>query len=45
MVAMLRRILAAVAVLIVLAGAAFFILAPGYVERALNPLRPCMTAW
>ena len=45
MVAMLRRILAAVAVLIVLAGAAFFILAPGYVERALNPLRMPDGGW
>lgn len=42
---MLKRILAGAAVLVVLAAAAFFILAPGYVERALNPLRMPAEGW
>lgn len=42
---MLKRILAAVAVLVVLAAAAFFIFAPGYVERGLNPLRMPAEGW
>lgn len=45
MVAMLKRILLAVAVLAVLAAVAFFSLAPGYVERALNPLRMPAQGW
>ena len=45
MVAMLKRILVAVAVLVVVAAAAFFVLAPGYVERALNPLRMPAEGW
>ncbi|MFD2815405.1 hypothetical protein ACFSYD_15160 [Paracoccus aerius] len=42
---MLKRILVAVAVLVVVAAAAFFVLAPGYVERALNPLRMPAEGW
>lgn len=42
---MLKRILAAVALLAIPAGAAFFILAPGYVERALNPVRQPAGGW
>ncbi|WP_207101974.1 dipeptidase [Paracoccus shandongensis] len=42
---MLKRILAGVAVLLVIAAALFFIFAPGYVERALNPLRMPPEGW
>lgn len=42
---MLKRFLAAVAVLVVLAVVAFFAFAPGYVERALNPLRMPAEGW
>ncbi|VDS09719.1 Membrane dipeptidase (Peptidase family M19) [Paracoccus haematequi] len=45
MVAMLKRIFAAVAVLVVLAAAAFLVFAPGYVERGLNPLRMPAEGW
>ncbi|MTD99191.1 peptidase M19 [Paracoccus sp. YIM 132242] len=42
---MLRRILAGVAVLVLLAATAFFTFAPGYVERGLNPLRMPAEGW
>ncbi len=42
---MFRRVLLAVAVLVVVAIAAFFILAPGFVERSLNPLRMPKDGW
>ncbi|SNR24778.1 peptidase M19 [Paracoccus sediminis] len=42
---MRKRILAGIAILFVLAAGAFFILAPGYVERALNPLRMPAQGW
>lgn len=42
---MLKRILAGIAVLALLGAAAFFILAPGYVERALNPVRLPAEGW
>ena len=43
--AMLKRILAGVAVLVASGAVAFFALAPGYVERALNPLRMPDGGW
>lgn len=42
---MLKRILAVVAVLIGLAAMAFFVFAPAYVERGLNPLRMPDGGW
>ncbi len=42
---MLKRILAGLAVLIALAATAFFVFAPGYVERGLNPLRMPDGGW
>ena len=42
---MLKRILAGLAVLLVIAAALFFVFAPGYVERALNPLRMPPEGW
>ncbi|WP_295046123.1 membrane dipeptidase [uncultured Paracoccus sp.] len=42
---MLKRIFAAVAGLVVLGAAAFFVLAPGYVERGLNPLHMPEGGW
>ena len=42
---MIKRILAGLAVLIIVAAAAFFMLAPAYVERALNPLRMPDGGW
>ncbi|MFC3629885.1 dipeptidase [Paracoccus angustae] len=42
---MSKRILAGAALLVVLAAAAFFVFAPGYVERALNPLRMPAEGW
>lgn len=45
MVAMLKRVLGGVAVLVVLAAAAFFVFAPGYVERGLNPVRMPAEGW
>ncbi len=45
MVAMLKRILAAVVVLVALAAAAFLVFAPAYVERGLNPVRLPVEGW
>lgn len=42
---MVRRFLVAILVLVVVAAAAFFIFAPGYVERGLNPLRMPDEGW
>lgn len=42
---MLKRILAVVGVLIGLAATAFFVFAPAYVERGLNPLRMPDGGW
>ena len=42
---MLKRILAGLAVLVVLAAAAFFVFAPGYVERGLNPMLMPAEGW
>lgn len=42
---MLKRILTVVGVLIGLAAAAFFVFAPAYVERGLNPLRMPDGGW
>lgn len=42
---MLKRILAGLAVLLVLGAAAFFVFAPSQVERALNPLRMPAEGW
>ncbi|WP_347140610.1 membrane dipeptidase [Paracoccus sp. SSK6] len=42
---MLKRILAAVVVLVALAAAAFLVFAPAYVERGLNPVRLPVEGW
>ncbi|MCF3974044.1 membrane dipeptidase [Paracoccus sp. EGI L200073] len=42
---MLRRFLVSAVVLIVVATTAFLVLAPGYVERSLNPLRMPDEGW
>lgn len=42
---MLKRILLVVGLLLILAGAAFFSFAPGYVERSLNPVRMPEEGW
>lgn len=42
---MLKRSLAAIAVLVLLAAGAFFLFAPAAVERALNPLRMPAEGW
>jgi microsomal dipeptidase-like Zn-dependent dipeptidase len=42
---MRKRLLGGVALLVVLAAAAFLVFAPGYVERGLNPLRMPPEGW
>lgn len=42
---MRKRLLGGVALLVVLAAAAFLVFAPGYVERGLNPLRMPSEGW
>jgi microsomal dipeptidase-like Zn-dependent dipeptidase len=42
---MLRRIVLTIVMLVAIAAVAFFMLAPGYVERSLNPLRMPPEGW